>query len=888
MHDGARGTTDRSVRGRLAFGRAVAASLLTLLVACVLAPVALGVFDALSTPPRTAPTTPPLGASEFSRLGRSLLIACGIAALATVFAIPAALALRRRSAFFACFALTPLLLPSYLAYAAWGTLRTPGTIVGSWLAEQIARDGPRFGPLASHLQAFLGLALWAWPIALIPMLIRARTLDDDALDAAAQLSPSHARRTMLTIVALRPAALFGFALVVVVMLGSAIPLHLANVDTYAIAVWRKLELTAGARAAWITASPLLALSAVAGLCIGLATLRARIDRVGGRHNEPASSPLRSWALWLAVAVFALSTLVPMIVLAVALREPRSLALFWAETGGGMDLLRSLALAGVVALLGAMIALLTSASFSCSRRSPQGVAASIAIVVLLALAFTPGVLIGSAILRASNTDATAFLSDTPIGLVLAHLARFGAVAALAGWFLARCEPVPLRDARLLDDPSLTGWVRAALLPQIPGLLAAGLAVGALSIHEIEAAALLSPPGLETFPRRTLSMLHYLRMEELTAAMLWTLALGLTLSITIAALSALSARAVSRLTGAARIAPLLLLALIVFGCSRPPQPGEPVRVITQFGETGDKPGQLAYPRAIDADTVHTPHSVWIADRTGRVQRFGLDGEPLAIFSTPESEIGKPVGVTVASDGLLYIADTHYHRVLIYETHDTRAEPTLAAQFGSYGTGPGEFIYPTDVAVVPSSTGDPKDARFFVSEYGGNDRVSCFDGEFTFLFSFGREGSGASPERIEFQRPQSLVYDPKRDRLFVTDSGNHRIGVFRLNGTLERWIGDSDPTLGAVPGDPTVGETGGAAFNFPYGLAAIDPSGGGDLLVVEYAACRVQRVNPDSATTVSTYGKPGRGPGELVQPWGVAVADGIAYLLDSRNNRVVSFRP
>lgn len=872
------------MRARPAFGRGLAALVLITLTLGTLAPIVYGVIEALSAAPRASGSSPPLGPREFARLGRSVVIACGIAAGATALAIPAALALRRRSAFLACLALTPLLLPTYLAYAAWGTLRTPGTIVGSWLAEQIARDGPRLGPLANHWQAYLGLALWAWPIALIPLLLRARTLDDDALDAAAQLSPSRARRAMLTLVALRPAIVFGFALVAVVMLGSAIPLHLADVDTYAIAVWRKLELTAGARAAWITASPLLAIGALAGILVGTATLRARTDRVGAHHNNEAPAA-RSVSLWLAIAVLLLSTAVPALVLAVALREQRSLALFWAETGGGMDLLRSLGLAGLVAILASLLALLTSAALSGARRSPSGIAACVAIVVFLALAFTPGVLLGSAILRASNTDATAFLADTPVGLVLAHLSRFGAVAALAGWFLARCEPAPLRDARLLEDPSLAGWARAALPPQIPGLLAAGLAVGALSIHEIEAAALLSPPGLETFPRRTLSMLHYLRMEELTAAMLWTLALGLLLAISIAALSTLSVRAVSRLS---RIAPLLILTLIAFGCHRPPQPGEPVRVITQFGETGDKPGQLAYPRAIDADTVHSPHSVWIADRTGRVQRFALDGEPLAIFSTPESELGKPVGVTVAPDGLLYIADTHYHRILIYDAADTRAEPTLVGQFGSYGTGPGEFIYPTDVAIVPSPTGDPKDARFFVSEYGGNDRVSCFDGEFAFLFSVGREGSGASPEHIEFQRPQSLVYDPKRERLFVTDSGNHRIGVFLLDGTLEKWVGDSDPTLGAVPGDPAVGETGGAAFNFPYGLSAIDPSGGGDLLVVEYAACRVQRVNPDSATTVSTYGKPGRGPGELVQPWGVAVADGIAYLLDSRNNRVVSFRP
>lgn len=881
-----RGRRPSADQQRRAFapGRLVAAALLLALVACALTPVMLGLAAALRVAPSSPASTPPITGRDIERLGFSLLVAAGIGALSAVLALPVALALRRLPAFVAALTLAPLLLPTYLAYSAWGALRAPGTMIGSFVAAQIARDGPRLGPIANHVQAVLGQALWAWPLALVPVLLRARALDHDALDAAAQLSASRGRGAAVAVRALLPSMLAGATLVALLTLGTAIPLHLAQVDTYAIAVWRKLELTAGSRAAWITASPLLAIALVAGVGIAAMAGRAPIGVSPARRDLATfRASLRAPSFWLGALVVALSTVLPILVLAVALRETRSLALFWREAGP--DLLRSLGLAGIAAALGALVALLTSAALSGPRRTVGAALAHLAIVLWLALALAPGVLLGSAIVRASNTDATAFLADTPVGLVLAHLARFGAVAALAGWFLARCEPPTLRDLRLLEDPSMRGWARAALPPQIAGIVAAGLAVGALALHEIEAAALLSPPGLETFPRRMLSMLHYLRVEELTAAMLWTLTLGVVLSVVIAALAATSARAFSR---AARVAPLLLLALLLIGCRRPPQPGEPIRVITQFGETGDKPGQLGYPRAIDADVVHTPATLWIADRTGRIQRFGMGGEPLAVFETPEFELGKPVGMTVGPDGLLYVADTHYHRVLIYRPNDADPGATLVGQFGEYGKGPGQFIYPTDVAIVPSATGDPADARIFVSEYGGNDRVSCFTPDFRFLFSFGREGSGADADRIEFQRPQSLVYDATRRRLFITDSGNSRLGVFTLEGRLERWIGAVDPTLGAVPGDPAVGQPGGAAFNFPYGLAPLEPQGGGDLLVVEYAACRVQRVNPDTGVVVATYGKPGRGPGELVQPWGVAVADGIAYLLDSRNNRVVSFRP
>ena len=68
------------MRTRRAFGRALAASLLIALTLCALAPIAYGIAEALSADPRSSSSSPPLGPREFARLGRSALIACGIAA----------------------------------------------------------------------------------------------------------------------------------------------------------------------------------------------------------------------------------------------------------------------------------------------------------------------------------------------------------------------------------------------------------------------------------------------------------------------------------------------------------------------------------------------------------------------------------------------------------------------------------------------------------------------------------------------------------------------------------------------------------------------------------------------------------------------------------------
>lgn len=300
----------------------------------------------------------------------------------------------------------------------------------------------------------------------------------------------------------------------------------------------------------------------------------------------------------------------------------------------------------------------------------------------------------------------------------------------------------------------------------------------------------------------------------------------------------------------------------------------------------------PRAIDTDG----KTLWVVDKgSARIQRLDpMTGKCLQWWSMPKFELGKPTGLTIGptpgdSDPThqsLWVADTHYNRVMVYALPEMPAkataettgpmfvpaqppiEPRLVASFGTYGKGPGEFIYLTDVAILPDARGGIE--RVYVSEYGGNDRVSVFDGSLKFLFSFGRCGSGASASDVQFDRPQSLAIDPASRELLIADARNHRVGRFTLDGALLAWYGGPDK-VGREPG----------RFNYPW---AILPLGDGTAMVTEHGNCRLQRIELKTGASVWMGGRPGRGVGELAEPWASVVLDGRMYTLDTANNRVV----
>ncbi len=268
---------------------------------------------------------------------------------------------------------------------------------------------------------------------------------------------------------------------------------------------------------------------------------------------------------------------------------------------------------------------------------------------------------------------------------------------------------------------------------------------------------------------------------------------------------------------------------------------------FGRTGRGAGEFVYPRAID---IADDQAVAVIDKTGRLQLFTSDGKCRQVINMPKIEKGKPIGLSFAPDGNLYVADTHYHRVLVYSD-----EGEIISEFGKYGKEDGCFIYPTDVAFSG-------DGRIYVGEYGGNDRISVFDKDGKFLSSFGSFGGGQG----QLSRPAALCADTNSKRLYVADACNHRIAVYDFDGNLEKYIGS--PGLAA------------GQLRYPYDLTILK---NGDIAVCEYGNNRIQLFDPDG-NSVGIYGTAGRELGQLAYPWAVAAdKDNRIFIVDAGNNRV-----
>ncbi len=292
---------------------------------------------------------------------------------------------------------------------------------------------------------------------------------------------------------------------------------------------------------------------------------------------------------------------------------------------------------------------------------------------------------------------------------------------------------------------------------------------------------------------------------------------------------------------------LALLVVGGCDRPEADG--LLPVLTFGGQGLGPGQFVYPRAI---ALAPDGCVFVVDKTARIQRFSGDGEFETSWQMPEWEAGKPTGLFVDRRGRVLVADTHYHRVMIYDRDGHEL-----GRFGTRGTGPGQFELTTDVA-------EDDAGGLYVSEYGGNDRISRFSADGVYMGSFGGPGSGPAA----LQRPQGLVWDPQ-GWLWVTDATHHRVCRFSPDGRLLGSFGE----MGAGPGQ----------LKYPYGLA-LRPDG--TLLVSEFGNNRVQRFDRSGAS-LGIWGGTGREPGRFLGPWGVAAGPGgRVYVLDSGNNRVQVF--
>jgi DNA-binding beta-propeller fold protein YncE len=126
------------------------------------------------------------------------------------------------------------------------------------------------------------------------------------------------------------------------------------------------------------------------------------------------------------------------------------------------------------------------------------------------------------------------------------------------------------------------------------------------------------------------------------------------------------------------------------------------------------------------------------------------------------------------------------------------------------------------------------------------------------------GAQGKNSLFSRPSALIPRPDGS-LLVVSHGSNDLVVLSPAGTVRQRL-----------------RGGLAGFDRPYGAAFLPD---GTLFVTEFNGDRVSRVGPDG--TAKTFGKKGRGDGDLIGPEYAAVdSEGYAYFVDFGNARVSKF--
>lgn len=721
----------------------------------------------------------------------------------------------------------PLVLPRYLLYYAWTLLLSPTTALGRVMAEnsQLAQAVGQAVPL-------LTLTLWYWPLAALLLAQGLRRVDRGLWDSMRLDAKALQRWAHVTVPLLWRPALLAFGVCFLLVMSEFTTFHLSGMRSIGSELAVLYELTGSTGALARAALPLAAVAVMGTLAL---------MRAARAWDSPATEdvPIRSChrALrYLTGILWCLSLACPLILLLVHVRSAEPFVRFLTLQGDhlGWSLWVALCAAGVAWAL----ALAPECVSRAGRCGP--LLERLMVGTLFFVLFIPASVLGVGLLRLlAMVPGLQGLRTSWIILCLGQGARYAGLALIVRRLLKTTQRRDLDEVARLDGVTgLAKWWHVDLPCAWPTLVAVFLLVIMFCLTELSATMVLLPPGLPNFAQHLLNQMHYARDDQVIASCLILVAVfGLVTGLVLGLIRSVP--------GMRSVLCVSLCVLGLVGCE--PSSGDGPTVLHHFGRTGKGPGQFLYPRAIArlGDS-----QVLVLDKTGRVQTFDAERACVGSFRMPRIDQGKPTGLSLGPDGRIYVADTHCHRVCVFSQ-----DGTLEQQFGTFGTDPGCFIFPTDVAFG-------RDGRIYVSEYGGNDRISVFDADFQFLHAFGSPGS----EQGQLSRPAAVRVDPEGEILYVVDACNHRIALYDLDGTVRAYWGSP----GQGPGQ----------LRYPYDMVIM---GNGDVLVCEFGNNRLQRFNRQGES-LGIYGRAGRNLGELAYPWGVTVdARDRAYVVDAGNNRI-----
>ena len=190
-----------------------------------------------------------------------------------------------------------------------------------------------------------------------------------------------------------------------------------------------------------------------------------------------------------------------------------------------------------------------------------------------------------------------------------------------------------------------------------------------------------------------------------------------------------------------------------------------------------------------------------------------------------------------------------------------------------GMGDFVYEYDPGWAKLPVGHSFQGPSGVA-VDSHDRVYVYQRQGPPVLVFDRQGHFLAP----WDRPGGVPADAHHvhvgpdDTVYLVDRDAHQVLQYTSDGELLSSMGTRDRAALQAP------------FNHPADIC-VAPSG--ELFVADgYGNSSVHRFTADGVY-ISSFGGPGRGPGEFLVPHAVRVSnDGRVYVADRENNRVQVF--
>jgi tripartite motif-containing protein 71 len=242
------------------------------------------------------------------------------------------------------------------------------------------------------------------------------------------------------------------------------------------------------------------------------------------------------------------------------------------------------------------------------------------------------------------------------------------------------------------------------------------------------------------------------------------------------------------------------------------------LNKWGVQGIGKGEFIFPQVIGTDQ---SNNLYVLDNTGRVQKFDSNGAFMKtiitqgpprpvdgaldsigniyvlsniVYGNPDNingtiskfdsngtfikewgsqgtgqgQFNQPLEVEVSSSGNVYVADSWNHRIQKFDSNGI-----FIKEWGTGGTGKGEFNIIHGLALDSLSNVYVADTKY---TFPGNDRIQKFDSNGTFIKEWGASGEGNG----EFHHPMAITVDSLGNN-YVADTLNHRIQKFDSNGTF-----------------------------------------------------------------------------------------------------------